>query len=210
MIPGRRIAFEEMVRFDSDKRGDPALLIAGVDEAGRGALAGPVVAAAVICEPAGFLCRVRDSKLVSERERERLCACILEHCVGHGIGIVENDEIDRLNILRATLKAMKSAVESLGTVPGLVLVDGNRLPEIDLPAEAITGGDRKSFVIAAASIVAKVARDRIMRDRADSFQGYGFRQNKGYGTQQHIEAIRNRGRTELHRRSFRIHADREL
>ena len=209
MTPGRRIAFEELVRFDGRRRTGPVRLIAGVDEVGRGALAGPVVAAAVICEPNERLCRVRDSKRVSERERERLCACILEHCIGHGIGIVESDEIDRVNILKATLKAMKIAVEALETVPGLVLVDGNRLPDIDVPAEAVTGGDGKSFVIAAASIVAKVERDRIMREHSSSFRGYGFKQNKGYGTRQHIEAIRTKGRTELHRKSFRIHAELE-
>jgi ribonuclease HII len=209
MTRGRRIAFEDLVRFDSRRRIGPVRIIAGVDEVGRGALAGPVVAAAVICEPNEHLCRVRDSKLVSERERERLCACILEHCIDHGIGIVESDEIDRVNVLKATLKAMKIAVEALQTVPGLVLVDGNRLPDIGVPAEAVTGGDGKSFVIAAASIVAKVARDRIMREHSTSFRGYGFRQNKGYGTKQHIEAIRARGRTELHRKSFRIHAELE-
>lgn len=209
MTPGRRIVFEELVRFDSIRRIAPACIIAGVDEVGRGALAGPVVAAAVICEPNEDLCRVRDSKLVSEREREHLCACILERCIGHGIGIVEPAEIDRVNVLKATLHAMKIAVEALDTVPDLVLVDGNRLPDIHVEAEAVTGGDGKSFVIAAASIVAKVARDRIMREHASSFRGYGFKHNKGYGTRQHIEAIRMRGLTELHRKSFRIYAELE-
>jgi len=207
MNPGRRIVFEELVRFDGERRVDPVRLIAGVDEVGRGALAGPVVAAAVICEPSEHLCRVRDSKIVSERERERLCACVLDRCVACGIGIVEQDEIDRINILRATLKAMKIAVESLETNPDLVLVDGNRLPDIGIPAEAVTGGDGRSFVIAAASIVAKVTRDRIMREHAEVFRGYGFGQNKGYGTKQHVEAIRKRGRSKLHRKSFRIHAE---
>jgi ribonuclease HII len=210
MTPGRRVEYEELVRFDDLMRTDSGILIAGVDEAGRGALAGPVVAAAVVCEPHERLRRVRDSKLVSERERERLCACILEHCVCHGVGIIENDEIDRINILRATLKAMKMAVESLGVAPDLVLVDGTRLPDVDVPAEAVTGGDRRSFVIAAASIVAKVARDRIMLDHADAYREYGFKRNKGYGTKQHIEAIVSRGRTQLHRMSFRIHADLEI
>lgn len=209
MTPGRRIAFEELIRFDSRRDVAPRGFIAGVDEAGRGALAGPVVAAAVICEPSERLSRVRDSKLVREEERERLYALIMEHRIAHGIGIVEPGEIDRTNILVAALKAMKIAVEALETTPDLVLVDGNRLPDIDLPAEAITGGDGKSFVIAAASILAKVTRDRIMREYAGTYRGYGFKHNKGYGTRQHVEALRKRGLTELHRKSFRIHADLE-
>lgn len=209
MTHGRRIAFEELIRFDSRKDVAPRYVIAGVDEAGRGALAGPVVAAAVICKPSERLSRVQDSKLVREEERERLYALILERCVAHGIGIVEPGEIDRTNILVAALKAMKIAVEALETTPDLVLIDGNRLPDIDLPAEAITGGDGKSFVIAAASILAKVTRDRIMRAYAGTYEGYGFKHNKGYGTKQHVEAVRKQGLTELHRKSFRIHADLE-
>jgi ribonuclease HII len=209
MTPGRRIAFEELIRFDSRRDVSPARVVAGVDEVGRGALAGPVVAAAVICTPSEQLCRVQDSKLVCEKERELLYALIMERCVAHGIGIVEPDEIDRTNILVAALKAMKIAVEALEPRPDLVLVDGNRLPDIELPAEAITGGDGKSFVIAAASILAKVTRDRIMRKYADTYRGYGFKHNKGYGTRQHVEAVRRRGLTELHRKSFRIHADLE-
>jgi ribonuclease HII len=206
MKAGRRIAFEDLVRFDGERRLSPPGLIAGVDEAGRGALAGPVVAAAVICEPCDVLCRVRDSKLVRETERERLYVRILERCLAHGVGIVEAGEIDRINILRATLKAMQIAVDSLGAMPDLVLVDGNRLPDIRVPAVAIPGGDGKSFSIAAASIIAKVTRDRIMREGADVFHGYGLRENKGYGTEQHIEAIRRMGRTEFHRKSFRAGA----
>ncbi len=206
MMAERRIAFEDLVRFDGALRVPPAALLAGVDEAGRGALAGPVVAAAVICEPCGELCRVRDSKLVGEPERERLFERILERCLSHGVGIVEAGEIDRINILRATLKAMKTAVESLGASPDLVLVDGNRLPDLPVPALAIPGGDGRSFSIAAASIVAKVTRDRIMRESADVYRGYGWRENKGYGTAQHLEAIGRLGRTEFHRRSFRAGA----
>ncbi len=206
MKAGRRIAFEDLVRFDGERRLSSPGLIAGVDEAGRGALAGPVVAAAVICEPCDILSRVRDSKLVCENERERLYERILDRCLAHGVGIVEAGEIDRINILRATLEAMKIAVESLGATPGLVLVDGDRLPDIRVPAAAIPGGDGKSFSIAAASIVAKVTRDRIMREGAGVFRGYGWRENKGYGTAQHIEAIRRLGRTEFHRKSFRAGA----
>lgn len=206
MKTGRRIAFEDLVRFDGERRLSNAGLVAGVDEAGRGALAGPVVAAAVICEPCDVLCRVRDSKLVREKEREMLYARILDRCLAHGVGIVEAGEIDRINILRATLKAMRIAVESLGAAPDLVLIDGNALPDIRIPAVAIPGGDGKSFSIAAASIIAKVTRDRIMREFADVFRGYGLRENKGYGTARHIEAIRKLGRTEFHRKSFRAGA----
>jgi|WetSurMetagenome_2_1015567.scaffolds.fasta_scaffold27967_3 ribonuclease HII len=206
MKTGRRIAFEDLVGFDGEKKLPPPGLLAGVDEAGRGALAGPVVAAAVICEPCEALCRVRDSKLVGEPERERLYETILERCVAHGVGIVDAGEIDRVNILRATLAAMKIAVESLGEAPGLVLVDGNRLPDLRVPAVAVPGGDGKSFSIAAASIVAKVTRDRIMRGFAEILEGYGLRENKGYGTAQHIAAIGRLGRTEFHRKSFRAGA----
>jgi ribonuclease HII len=206
MKPGRRIAFEDLVRFDGERRLSSSDLLAGVDEAGRGALAGPVVAAAVICEPCDILCRVRDSKLVCENERERLHDRILERCFAHGIGIVEAGEIDRINILKATLKAMKIAVESLDARPDLVLVDGNRLPDIRVSAVAVPGGDGRSFSIAAASIVAKVTRDRIMRKGAGVFHGYGLSENKGYGTAQHIEAIKRLGRTEFHRKSFRAGA----
>lgn len=205
MTSGGRIVFEDLIRFDGGRLVPPARSIAGVDEAGRGALAGPVVAAAVICEPAACLSRVRDSKLVSEKEREALHALIMERCIAWGVGAVEPGEIDRINILRATLKAMKLAVEALAPSPDLVLVDGTFLPDIAFPAAAITGGDRKSFSIAAASIVAKVTRDRIMREHAEAFHGYGFRTNKGYGTREHREAIRRIGPTELHRKSFTLH-----
>ena len=205
MTSGRRIAFEQLIRFDSERRRATVRLIAGVDEAGRGALAGPVVAAAVICEPNEHLRRVRDSKLVSEKERELLYAQIVEYSTAWSVGIVEPEEIDRINILKATLKAMRLAVETLERTPCLVLVDGIHLPEISVSAEAITGGDGRSLVVAAASIVAKVTRDRIMREHADVFRGYGFKKNKGYGTKEHLTAIERKGLTEFHRRSFKLH-----
>jgi ribonuclease HII len=204
MTTPRRIAFEEMIRFDRKLCVPPVRRLAGVDEAGRGALAGPVVAAAVMCEPCEALSCVRDSKLVGERERERLHDLLLERSTAWGIGIVEPEEIDRTNILRATLTAMCAAVESLGRTPDLVLVDGNRAPKLAVRGETIPGGDRKSFIIAAASIIAKVTRDRIMRERACVYRGYGFTTNKGYGTREHIAAIRRKGRTEIHRMSFRV------
>jgi ribonuclease HII len=203
MVPG--IVYEDLVRFDAGRRGPDVRFLAGVDEAGRGALAGPVVAAAVICEPHEDLVRVRDSKLLSEPVREELYEAILELSLGIGVGIVGPNEIDRSNILRATLKAMKEAVEQLEIRPCRVLVDGTHSPPgVEPPVETVTGGDRKSFTIAAASIVAKVTRDRIMRKAADEYPWYGFGRNKGYGTESHIEVIARRGLTKLHRRSFKI------
>lgn len=200
------ISYEDLVVFDRLRRKPSEGLLAGVDEAGRGALAGPVVAAAVICNPCEELSKVNDSKLLAESMREELYELIREKCVSMCVGIVGPDEVDRLNILRATLKAMKRAVEGLSPVPSLALIDGRKVPSVDVPTEAVRAGDRKSFSIAAASIVAKVTRDRIMRKRASEFPGYGFTNNKGYGTRQHIRAIREKGRTSFHRYSFRIHS----
>lgn len=199
-----RIVYEDLVRFDTGRMGPDVRFLAGVDEAGRGALAGPVVAAAVICEPHEDLVRVRDSKLLSEPLREELYEAILSLSLSIGVGIVGPNEIDRSNILRATLKAMREAVERLEIKPCRVLVDGNHSPDVEPPVETVTGGDRKSFSIASASIVAKVTRDRIMRKAADEFPWYGFGKNKGYGTEGHIEVIARRGLTKLHRRSFKI------
>ncbi|HER44370.1 MAG TPA: ribonuclease HII [Candidatus Eisenbacteria bacterium] len=200
------IVYEDLVRFDASRKDLGVRHLAGVDEAGRGALAGPVVAAAVICDPHEDLIRVRDSKLIREPVREELYEAIVALSRSVGVGIVEPDEIDRSNILRATLKAMELAVEGLGIRPCRVLVDGIHRPAVDPPVETVIGGDRRSFSIAAASIVAKVTRDRIMRSIADEFPLYGFGRNKGYGTAGHIDAITRRGLTRLHRRSFKIHS----
>ncbi len=210
MKRARQSRFEEMIRYDRTWLGSDVRLIAGVDEAGRGALAGPVVAAAVICEPCQELCGVRDSKLLCENEREHLYELLIERSVSWGVGIVEAEEIDKTNILRATLKAMRIAVEALHVEPDLVLVDGNRLPELSIPAKEIVRADRKSFVVAAASILAKVTRDRIMKNCAALYRGYGFSTNKGYATREHIEAIRSKGRTRIHRLSFRVREQMRL
>lgn len=207
MIPRRGIQFEDLVLFDDERRSESVRVIAGVDEAGRGALAGPVVAAAVICEPREDLRRVRDSKLLGAPERERLYDVIISHCLSSGVGIVGPEEIDRVNILQASLWAMAEAVGALSVAPGLVLVDGPQLPALRVPAEAVTHGDRLSFAIAAASIIAKVTRDRIMVAEAERYRGYGFGRNKGYGTEEHVAAIVMRGLTALHRRSFKIHTE---
>ena len=206
MAVSSRVRFEDLVLFDRRRAGGAEGYLAGVDEAGRGALAGPVVAAAVICDPCEELREVRDSKLISEGTRERLYEIIVEKSTAFATGIVGNREIDRINILKATLKAMKAAVEGLGRRPSLVLVDGRQLPRIDGRCEAVKGGDGLSFSIAAASIVAKVTRDRIMREKDGEFPGFGFVRNKGYGTAEHRAAIVSIGRSPIHRRSFQVRA----
>jgi ribonuclease HII len=187
--------------------------VAGVDEAGRGPLAGPVVAAAVILPAKGIPRGLNDSKKLSAAERERLHGR-LRDCAQVGVGIVEADEIDRLNIYWATMKAMTLAVEALiregGCRPGHVLVDGNRLPRWGYAATPIVGGDAKSLSIAAASIVAKHTRDRIMIAHAESHPHYGWHSNKGYGCAQHLRALREHGPSPLHRRSFAPVAQAEL
>jgi ribonuclease HII len=175
--------------------------VAGVDEAGRGPLAGPVVAAAVILGTRGVPRGIDDSKKLDEAAREALFARIVT-CSGHGVGIVDVEEIDRLNIFHATMLAMSRAVDALGCEPGMVLVDGNALPKWRHPATAIVSGDALCRSIAAASIVAKVTRDRIMATHDETHPGYGWRRNKGYGTREHLAALTRLGPTPLHRRSF--------
>jgi ribonuclease HII len=175
--------------------------VAGVDEAGRGPLAGPVVAAAVILPARGVPRGIDDSKKLGAAERARLHDR-LRDCAMVGVGIVEADEIDRLNIYWATMKAMTLAVEALGQAPGHVLVDGNRLPRWTHQATAIVSGDAISLSIAAASIIAKHTRDTIMIAHAESHPHYGWHSNKGYGSRTHLDALREYGPTPLHRRSF--------
>ncbi|WP_375397718.1 ribonuclease HII [uncultured Sphingomonas sp.] len=178
--------------------------VAGVDEAGRGPLAGPVVAAAVILPAKGIPRGIEDSKKLPATERARLCAR-LHGCAAVGIGIVEAPEIDTLNIYWATMKAMTLAVEALierEAAPAHILVDGNRLPRWTHCATAIVGGDAISLSIAAASIVAKHTRDAIMIAHADTYPHYGWHSNKGYGAPGHLRALREHGPSPLHRRSF--------
>jgi ribonuclease HII len=176
-------------------------LIAGVDEAGRGPWAGPVVAAAVIFfgkPPNG----IHDSKQLSSEVREALFPKI--QAVAHiGIGIAAVEIIDEINIYHATHNAMCQAVNNLACTPSAVLVDGNRYPKFDMPAEALVGGDALSLSIAAASIIAKVTRDRMMLNLAPDFPQYAWQRNKGYGTQEHAAALKLHGTTRHHRRSFR-------
>ncbi len=176
-------------------------LIAGVDEAGRGPWAGPVVAAAVVFfgkPPAG----INDSKRLTAPMREALFPKI-QAAAHTGIGLVDVETIDGINIYHATHAAMCAAIENLACAPSAVLVDGNRHPKFDMPAEALVGGDGLSLSIAAASIIAKVTRDAIMRELGDGFPAYGWERNKGYGTAEHAAALKLHGVTCHHRRSFR-------
>ncbi len=179
-------------------------LIAGVDEVGRGALAGPVVAAAIVLKPSAVALRgkVRDSKKLTPKARENLFPLILEHAASFGVGMVSAPDIDRGNILEASLWAMKLAVEKLEPAPSICLIDGNQPPPLELPHRTIPKGDDRVFSISAASIVAKVTRDRLMVDQAQTFPAYGFERNKGYGSAAHLEALAKVGPCSLHRHSF--------
>ena len=177
-------------------------LVAGVDEAGRGPLAGPVVAAAVILDDLKPIPGLADSKTLSPRQRERLSAEIHARALCFSVAQASVEEIDRLNILQATLLAMRRAVMGLRLKPHKVLVDGNRLPTLDIVAEAVVQGDRKVPAISAASILAKVARDRWCLEIDAEYPAYGFAAHKGYGTAQHLLALQQHGATPWHRRSF--------
>ncbi|MCP5398616.1 MAG: ribonuclease HII [Sphingobium sp.] len=177
-------------------------MIAGVDEAGRGPLAGPVVAAAVILSPDDPIAGLDDSKKLTPKRRAVLEAEIRARALYFGIGIASVEEIDRINILQATLLAMTRAVEALEQVPRHILVDGNRLPKWRYSAEVVIGGDALHPCISAASIIAKETRDRIMIEAAREHPHYGWERNKGYGSAAHMAALKEHGPTPLHRRSF--------
>ena len=176
--------------------------VAGVDEVGRGPLAGPVVAAAVVLDPARPIAGLKDSKMLLPAEREALAEAIRERAVAWALGRAEVAEIDRINILRASLAAMQRAVEALAVVVRVAYVDGNIAPALPCPAVAVVGGDAKVPAISAASIVAKVARDAEMVAAAAEYPEYGFECHKGYATARHLAALRRFGPTPLHRRSF--------
>lgn len=177
-------------------------LTVGIDEVGRGPLAGPVVAAAVILDPARPIDGLDDSKRLSESRRERLAEAIRHRAVAWALGRAEVDEIDRVNILQASLLAMQRAVAALPVAPTLALVDGNRAPDFPCPTRAIVGGDASEPCISAASIVAKVARDREMTALDRYYPDYGFSRHKGYPTRVHLAALQQYGVTPVHRRSF--------
>ena len=181
---------------------DPIGLMAGVDEAGRGPLAGPVVAAAVILDDSKRIRGLADSKILTPLMRDRLYDQIREKALCCSVAQASVEEIDELNILHATMLAMKRAVEGLRLKPVKVLVDGNRLPSIDVLAEAVIGGDATIKSISAASILAKVHRDRLCRQLDEEFPHYGFAAHKGYGTPEHLAALRVHGACRHHRRFF--------
>ena len=176
--------------------------ICGVAEAGRGPLAGPVFAAAVILPEDYEIDGVNDSKKLSEKKREKLFDEIIEHALAYSIKSCDNFTIDDINILAATMQTMKNAVDSLTIKPDIVFVDGNRLPELDIPAEYVIHGDAVSASIAAASILAKVSRDRFMYEMDKKYPEYDFAKHKGYGTKLHYEKLREFGPCEIHRLTF--------
>ncbi|MHB1688025.1 MAG: ribonuclease HII [Ignavibacteriaceae bacterium] len=191
-----------MKNFDNSFLTDQIKFIAGVDEAGRGPLAGPVVSASVIFSPGVFIEGVNDSKQLSEKEREELLPQILEKAISYSIAAVSHGKIDEINILQASLLSMKIAVSRLRIQPNLILIDGNKSFNYSVPAIPIVKGDSKSFSIAAASIIAKVARDRIMKRLDKYYPNYLWQKNKGYPTKEHIEAVKMYGASPLHRKSF--------
>ena len=193
----------ELWNFEHAAMEEGFSLICGVDEAGRGPLAGPVCAAAVILPPDLELEGLNDSKKLSEKRREALYPLICEQALAYGIAFASEQEIDELNILQATFLAMRRAVGQLGLKPDLALVDGNREPDFgDIPVRTIIKGDSRSANIAAASILAKVTRDRFMLEQDVVYPQYGFAVHKGYGTQKHYAALREFGPCPIHRRSF--------
>ncbi len=192
---------KEMTRYECQYRSQGFQLIAGIDEVGRGPLAGPVVAAAVILPENFYLPGLDDSKKVPEQKRAEYYEIINAEAEAVSVGIIESDEIDRINIFEATKKAMLSAIEGLNPKPDFLLVDAVKLLT-PYPMEAIIKGDGKSVTIAAASIIAKVTRDRMMAEIGKEFPQYGFGKNMGYGTKEHLEAITLHGITPYHRKSF--------
>lgn len=198
------MTFEELLEFDHGHSG----VVCGLDEAGRGPLAGPVFAACVILKPGACLPGLNDSKKLTEKARERIFAKLLEgDTAWYGIGAATAAEIDDINILQATFLAMNRAYAALAEQPdcpsaALALVDGNRDPRLPIPGELVVKGDGKSAAIAAASVLAKVSRDRYMTELDKAYPGYGFAKHKGYGTREHYEAILLHGISPVHRVSF--------
>lgn len=177
-------------------------LVCGVDEAGRGPICGPVVAAAVILNKDDMIEGVNDSKKLSEKKRECLYDVIMQKAIAVGVGMSDVDIIEKVNILNATKLAMKQAIKNLKIKPDYVLIDGNQMIDIDIDAQTVVSGDAKSESIAAASIIAKVTRDRLLIEYDKKYPEYGFAKHKGYGTKAHIEAIKKYGLTPIHRASF--------
>ena len=197
-----RLRLAEMKQIEEELYADGIRHIAGIDEVGRGPLAGPVVAAAVILPPDFSVLGVDDSKKLTEKKREELFVSITECALAYGIGVVDNHTIDEINILEATKLAMKQAVSALSETPDYILIDALTLKDVSIPQKGIIKGDSLSISIAAASIVAKVTRDRMMEAYHKEYPHYAFDSNKGYGTKAHYEGLDCHGLCKLHRKSF--------
>ena len=194
---------KELKKMENELRQKGFNAICGIDEAGRGPLAGPVVVASVIMPENSMIEGVNDSKKISEAKREKLYDQIISEAISYGVGIIDEEEIDTINILNATKKGLTLAISQLKVKPDLIIVDA--LEHIDtmcIPYESIIKGDAKCYSISAASIIAKVTRDRIMREWDEVYPQYGFKQHKGYGTSKHIAAIKEYGLCPIHRKSF--------
>ncbi len=195
--------------FELDMAGRGYFRVAGVDEAGRGPLAGPVVAGCVILKPGQTIEGVNDSKKLTEKQRDALCTAICSEALDFGVGVVEAEEIDRINILQASKKAMLLAIEDLKSPPDYLLIDAMTL-EINIPQKPLIKGDARSASIAAASILAKTTRDRIMVGHHARYPEYGFAGHKGYGCKTHMQALKKHGPCPIHRLSFKGVCTREL
>lgn len=202
----RRIMLEqklvEMKVYEKDLYSKGSKYIAGIDEVGRGPLAGPVVAAAVILPEDFDVIGINDSKKLSEKKRDELFDVIKEKALAYSFGVVDNEVIDEINILEATKKAMKEAVTGLYIEPEHLLIDAVKLADVDIPQTSIIKGDEKSISVAAASILAKVTRDRMMVEYSEEYPHYAFEKNKGYGTKAHYEGIEKAGICPIHRKTF--------
>ena len=200
------LRLKELKRQEDELRNRGFNMICGIDEAGRGPLAGPVVVASVIMPADSMIEGVNDSKKVSEKKRKKLYDQILEEAISYGVGIVGQDEIDEINILNATKKGLTMSLKELTVKPDLIIVDAlTHIDTMGIPYESIIKGDAKCYSISAASIIAKVTRDRIMREWDKVYPEYGFEKHKGYGTSAHIEAIKKYGLCPIHRKSFTTH-----
>ena len=198
-----QLRLEKLKEIENELYKKGANKICGIDEAGRGPLAGPVVVAAVIMPQDSMIEGVNDSKKVSEKKREKLYEEITSNAIAWGVGIIEPQEIDDINILNATKKGLTTALKELAEKPDIILVDAlTKIDTLGIPYQSIIKGDAKSYSIAAASIVAKVTRDRIIREWDKVYPQYGFEKNKGYGTKVHIEAIKEYGICPIHRKTF--------
>lgn len=194
----------EMWSIEQQKFKDGYRLVAGVDEAGRGPLAGPVCVAAVILPQGTYLEKINDSKKLTDKVKDKLYDEIKKVALAYSIVMVQNDEIDRLNILNATFKGMCESVNALSVKPDYVLIDGNRIQGMEIPHECVVKGDSKSISIAAASILAKVTRDRYMMELDAKYPQYNFKKHKGYPTKDHYEALKEHGPSPVHRMSFNL------